>query len=173
MLVATNSRDNKDGKCYNVQNTQRRPKSVLKSKHTLLLLAAMSFLLAGCGGGGESAPAGGDFAGDPARGELLYQQPVIGSKSAPGCVTCHSLESGVTLVGPSMAGIASKAAANIADPNYGGSAGTVEEYLHESIVSPNAFVESGFPPGVMYQNYQRDLTGQEVADLVSFLLELK
>lgn len=145
---------------------------MLKSKHTLLLLVVLGFLLAGCGGG-ESAPVGGNIPGDPGRGKSLFQQSVIGSKSAPGCVTCHSLESGVSLVGPSMAGIAAKAAANISEPSYSGSAGTVEEYLHESIVSPNVFVESGYPPGVMYQNYQRDLNGQEIADLVAFLLELK
>ncbi len=61
----------------------------------------------------------------------------------------------------------------IKSSNYTGSAKTVEEYLHESIVNPNAFVVEGFPSGVMYQNYGQDLSKQQIDDLVAFLLTLK
>jgi len=50
---------------------------------------------------------------------------------------------------------------------------TAEEYLKESIITPNAHVTEGFTAGVMYQNYGKDLTEQEINDLVAYLLTLK
>lgn len=139
---------------------------------TVVLISA--FLLAACGGGGQQAPSqpsGGAVTGDPKRGEALFKQTTIGT--APGCITCHSLEPGQTLVGPSLAGIATEAEEIIKSPDYKGKAKTVEEFLRESIVDPNAYVEEGFSPGIMYQNYGKDLTEQQIADLVAFLETLK
>ncbi len=50
---------------------------------------------------------------------------------------------------------------------------TAEEYLHQSIVDPNAFVVPGFPKGQMIQNFGKILTEEEINDLVAFLLTLK
>lgn len=136
-----------------------------------VLVLALTSLLVACGGGdseggGESTDAGGgeQAVGDPERGEELYTMQQI--DSAPGCVTCHSLEPDVTLVGPSHAGIGARAG----DVVPGQSA---EAYLRESIVDPNAHVTEGFSPGVMYQNYEQDLTEQQINDLVAFLLTLE
>ena len=65
---------------------------------TIALLVAAS-LLAACGGGGGSS--------DPAvdAGKALFAQTVIGTQA--GCSTCHSLNAGETIVGPSLAGIGS------------------------------------------------------------------
>jgi nitric oxide reductase subunit C len=134
----------------------------------LILILALSLALVACGGddGGDAAeaePAGGDSA---ARGEELYKQTVIGAASAPGCITCHSLDEGVTLVGPSHAGLASRSE-GVAEGM------TVAEYLEQSITEPDAIVTDGFSPGVMYQNYGSDLSDQEISDLVAFLLTLE
>lgn len=141
----------------------------------LAVFVAFMLVLAACGGGGgqqtPSQPAGGAVTGDPQRGEQLFKQTTIGS--APGCITCHSLEPGQTLVGPSLAGIATQAEEIIKSPNYTGKAKTVDEFLREAIVDPNAYVTEGFSPGVMYQNYGKDLTEQQIADLVAFLKTLK
>ena len=99
------------------------------------------------------------------------KQSTIGT--APGCSTCHSLEPGKKLVGPSLAGIATRAEQIIKSSDYKGSAKTVEEFLRESIVNPNAYVEKGFSPNIMYQNYGKDLSAQQIADLVAFLKTLK
>lgn len=136
-----------------------------KLRHTFLLFVSLSLFLAACGG----APPGGDAT----TGKSLFEQAVIGPNSAPGCATCHSLQPDVTLVGPSQAHVASDAAEIIKSPNYTGSAKTVEEYLRESIVNPDAFVVEGFPKGVMYKNYENDLSEQEIDDLVAFLLTLE
>ena len=149
---------------------------MLKFKPMFLLLVVLSLVLAACGpsgGGGGEEGGGGAVTGDAARGKSLFEQTVIGPNSAPGCTTCHSLEPGVTLVGPSLADVATEAAEIIEKPDYTGEAKTVEEYLRESIMNPNAFAEEGFSTGVMYQNYAKDLSEQEIADLVAFLMTLK
>lgn len=104
--------------------------------------------------------------GDAAHGEQLYKQPVIGAANAPGCTTCHSLEPDVKIVGPSHAKIGGDAATRV--PGM-----SAEEYLHQSIVDPNAHVSEGYVAGVMYQNYAKDLGEQDVNDLVAFLLTRK
>ncbi|MBL8096540.1 MAG: c-type cytochrome [Anaerolineales bacterium] len=136
-------------------------------KFVVIGLAAAALALAACGGGGSS-----DGAGDAARGEALFKQSTIGTASAPGCATCHSLD-GSALVGPSQQGVVARAEAAIASAEYKGTAKTVEEYLRESIVSPDVFVEQGFTAGVMYQNFGKELSEQEIKDLVAFLLTQK
>ncbi len=130
------------------------------------LIAAL--VLTACGGGGGST--GGADAG---RGETLYKQSTIGTASAPGCITCHSLNPGEVLVGPSHAGVATRAADIIKSAEYTGTATTVEEYLRESIVSPDAHLETGFTAGVMYANFGKELSEQEIGDLVAYMATLK
>lgn len=139
----------------------------MRKKLPLLLLLLSLLLLAACGGTADSPaePAGDDLSGDATRGESLYKQTVIGAGSAPGCVTCHSLEPDVVLVGPSHVGIGARAKTAV-------SGKSAEEYLRESIVDPNAELSEGFT-GVMYQNYKSDLSDQEIADLVAYLQSLE
>lgn len=145
------------------------------SKKVLFLLVILTLILAACGGGGggekqSAAPttaAKAAVQGDPARGEKLFKQTTLGQ--APGCITCHSLEEGKKLVGPSLAHVATEAEKYVKQ----GVAGSVDEYLHDSIVNPDKFVVEGYPKGVMYQNYGKDLSEQDIADLVAFLKTLK
>jgi len=138
----------------------------------MIFVAVFTLLLAACGGGGDDASdtaassTNGETAGDAARGEELYKQTTIGAASAPGCITCHSLDEGVTLVGPSHANIGAVAESRVAGLS-------AEEYLRQSIVEPDAEVTDGFSPGVMYQNYDNDLSADEIDDLVAFLLTLQ
>jgi cytochrome c551/c552 len=135
-----------------------------------VLVLALVMLLAACGGGGDQAATEGDggstSVGDAAKGKELYEQTVIGSASAPGCVTCHSLEPDVVLVGPSHAGLANRAG------GYQEGVGA-EEYLRQSITDPDAHIVEGFTPGVMYQNYAEDLSAREINDLVAYLMTLQ
>lgn len=130
-----------------------------------VLVLLLGLALSACGGGAEE-PAASTSVGDVAAGEKLYKQPVIGTASAPGCATCHSLEPGVVLVGPSHAGVATRAETYV-------SGMSAEEYLRESIINPNAHVVEGFQPSVMYQNYGQELTQTEINNLVAYLLTLK
>lgn len=126
-------------------------------------ILSTGLILAACGVDKESSLPG---AGDASRGKALYEKTVLGTSAAPGCITCHSIETGVTLVGPSHAGIASRAGSVV--PGL-----SAEEYLRESIVNPDAHITEGFAPGIMYQRFGADLSEQEINDLVAFLLTLE
>mgnify|MGYP001589759576 CR=1 FL=1 len=146
-----------------VKRTWRAKQKLWPTKQALALLSiGFALLVAGCGGGG-----------DPEAGERVYKSLTLGRADAPGCVTCHSLKPGEVKVGPSHAGVATRSGEVILRPEYAGSATSAEEYLRESILQPDAYVEAGFAPGVMYQAYSSTLTDGEVADLVAFLLTLK
>jgi cytochrome c551/c552 len=132
-----------------------------------MLVLALVLLLAACGGGDTADSGGGGGSGaDAANGEALYNQVTIGSASAPGCITCHSLEPDVVLVGPSHAGLANRAGTYKEGMN-------AEDYLRESITDPDAHIVEGFTPGVMYQNFATDLKAGEVNDLVAYMMTLK
>src|SRR5574337_943643 len=81
--------------------------------------------------------------GDPAQGELLFTGKVNGQYP---CSACHSLQPNQTLVGPSLAGIATTAATR--KDGY-----SAEKYIHESIVLPNAYIVEGFNQGIMPQTF--------------------
>ncbi len=98
---------------------------------------------------------------DPAAGRKLYYETSLGTNA--GCRICHSLEEGVTLVGPSFAGIATRAAERV--PGM-----SAEEYLRQSILDPEAYVVEGFPTGQMLPNLGDILSAQQIDDLIAFLM---
>jgi mono/diheme cytochrome c family protein len=132
--------------------------------HVIVVFVAALALLAACGGGG-GAPAGGaaPAGGDAGAGQALFAQTVIGSQ--PGCATCHSLNAGEKLVGPSLAGVGTRAASTV-------SGQSAEQYLRTSIVNPHEHVVTGFADGIMLE-YKDGLSEQQVNDLLAYLLTLK
>jgi nitric oxide reductase subunit C len=82
-------------------------------------------------------------------------------------------------VGPSLAGVATTAAARIHDPQYHGTAHTAAEYLEESILKPSVFI---VPDGLYASPQQvsfmpdtlgKTLTPEDVKDLVVYLMTLQ
>jgi nitric oxide reductase subunit C len=133
----------------------------MKKKLSLMfvLVLALLVVLTACGGGGET---GGDDAA--AAGEELFKQTVIGNQA--GCITCHSLDEGVVIVGPSMAGIGSRAGSTV-------SGLSAEEYLRQSILHPDAHLVEGFPAGTMPQVWGDELSNEQIDQLIAFLMTLK
>jgi cytochrome c len=70
------------------------------------------------------------------------------------------------IVGPSLADIGLRARTRVEGL-------TAEEYLHQSIVEPDAYVVEGFDPGIMYQDFEDALTDEQLYDLEAFLLTLE
>ncbi len=85
--------------------------------------------------------------------------------SAPAvCSTCHSLEPDIVIVGPSLAGIANRAARRIEGLS-------AEEYIRQSIIDPGAYVVDGFE-NVMAQNLAQVLSSDDLNNLIAFLMTL-
>jgi mono/diheme cytochrome c family protein len=126
----------------------------------ILVICLALVLATGCGGKSGEEEQGGAA---PA-GEKLFKQATIGTQ--PGCSTCHSLEAGVTIVGPSLAGIGSHAGERV-------SGLSAEEYLRQSILEPNAHLAEGFSANIMPTTWSETLTKEQLDDLVAFLLTLK
>ncbi|MCU0503392.1 MAG: cytochrome c [Anaerolineae bacterium] len=126
-----------------------------------LMVAVLALAACGGGGGASQPAASGGGAGDAAAGKTLFAQTVIGS--SPGCITCHSLEAGKTLVGPSMAGIASRAGSAAAGQS-------AEQYLRQSLTEPDAVVAKGFQKGLMPKP---TLTDKQANDLIAYMQTLK
>lgn len=127
-----------------------------------VIFSLLMLLLAACGGTPATSEQTAEvpIVGDAERGAELFTQPING---APACATCHLLD-GSTLVGPSLQGYGAVAATRV----EGSSA---EQYTHDSIVKPSSYLVEGFS-NVMFAQYERLLSEQEIADLTAYLLTL-
>lgn len=111
-------------------------------------------------------------AADPVeRGQAVFN-------GAGACASCHALASGAVLVGPSLAGVASRAGERVADPSYTGAADSGDAYLRESILAPSRYLVPGerFAAGgrsFMPDNYGQTLEPGQIDDLVAFLATLR
>ncbi len=93
------------------------------------------------------------------RGKYLFSNaPAI-------CSTCHSLQPDVVIVGPSLAGVASRAGSRVAGLS-------AEEYIRTSIVHPSAFIVAGFQD-VMQKNFGDVLSSGQINDLIAYLMTQK
>lgn len=135
-------------------------------KLTVLILFALVVGLAACGGSGgaSSSSSSGGGSGNAGAGEDLFNKKLVGTQ--PGCVTCHSLEEGVVMVGPSLHGVGSRAGSAVDGQS-------AEEYLKTSIMSPDDHVVDGFDAGTMPIALSDELDEGQVNDLVAYLLTLK
>ena len=141
------------------------------SRSTMVLLVLVVLVLAACGGGGGQTAS--VVPGDATKGQALFEQKTVGKDNLQGCVTCHSLQKGVVLTGPSLAGIATDAAGSVTVAEYKGQAKDAAGWLKESIMSPNTDIADGFQVNVMPQNFKDELTDPQVNDIVAYLLTLK
>jgi nitric oxide reductase subunit C len=109
---------------------------------------------------------------DPvALGESLFGQ------SPPACFSCHSIQQGIVLAGPSLAGIGSRAPQVVSSADYKGAAKSPEEYIRESIVQPSAHLVAGPTFSAAGQSimpaYGDLLKPDQIDQLVAYLATLK
>ncbi len=118
-------------------------------------------------------------AGDAARGETVVQ--------TLGCPACHISQGGAATIGPAWLassdpngqGIGTRAGLRITEADYTGKATTAEQYIFESVVSPDAFI---VPPAGQYapagqslmpHDYAGRVSAEMMADIIAYLETLK
>ena len=126
----------------------------------LLAMTVALVLLIGLSACGDQSSSSGSAA-DSAEGERVFS-----AVTAPACHTCHSLEPGVSQVGPSLAGIGALAGSRVSGMG-------ADEYLAHSVREPDAHVVEGFAPGIMPSTYGTQLSDQQLQDLVAYMMTLK
>lgn len=106
--------------------------------------------------------------GDPVRGDQLFHEmkPQVGFA----CATCHNPLAVTRLIGPGLQGIGERAAARVEGES-------AVEYLHNSIVNPNAFISppdatGPYPENLMPMTYAQVLSEQDINDIIAYLLTL-
>ena len=137
------------------------------------LLVVLAALVTACGGEETTSPkpetVEGGTTATTTQPQPQQPQPASGDAAAGkqafasnGCGSCHTFKpagsSGTT--GPDLDKL----------PDFAQKAGKpLPAFVHESIVDPNAYVEQGFPEGVM-PSYDK-LSDKQVDDLVAFLTQ--
>jgi len=124
----------------------------------------LAFVLAGCGGKqivsptaetvvGTVAAEKQQAAGDAKAGATLF--------TAQGCGGCHVFKPANSQgnVGPDLD--------KLADYAKTANQGSLEEFTHESIANPSAYIEKGYPNAM--PNFGSTLSDKQIADLVAYL----
>ena len=87
------------------------------------------------------------------------------SRPPANCATCHSLEPDVVIVGPSLAGLATRAQTRVPGES-------AEQYLRNSLLNPGDFLVPDFN-NVMAQNLGDVLSSEQINNIVTFLMTLE
>jgi len=82
------------------------------------------------------------------------------------CSRCHGTVGDTIIVGPSLAGVASRAGNRIAGMD-------AQAYIRSSIEEPGAYTVEGFPEGIMPPNFKEQIPPENLDMIVAYLLTLK
>lgn len=101
--------------------------------------------------------------GDAERGKALFNEfrPEVNFA----CATCHYQDREDQLVGPGLLNVGVRAETRV--PGQ-----TAAEYIHNSILTPSAFVVPNFPDQLMPQIYSQVFTEEQISDIIAYLLTL-
>ena len=121
--------------------------------YKIFLMIFSAITLAACSGAGRSGPT---LTPVEQEGQAVYTLR---------CAQCHALTPDTVVIGPSLAGIATRAASRV--PGY-----DTQTYLETSILVPEDYLVEGFA-NTMPTNFGKELTSEEFAALVAYLMTLK
>ena len=133
----------------------------------LIPFLALAFVLAGCGGAQTVSPTAETVVGTL---PTTTQQAVTGDAkagaalfTAQGCGGCHVFTPAKSNgnIGPDLDKL----------PQYAKAAnrGSLQEFVHESIADPGAYIEKGYPNAM--PNFGQTLSDQQIADLVAYVTQ--
>ena len=174
-----------------------------KSKPTGGRESFLIFLVVGCGilatlsMNSMTNPVNRKEADSPGKNEVQPQNAVSQKKEKPislmdvplatglepldklfvqsGCAVCHTIPGIVPAKGrqgPKLI-LGINGPKRLADPNYHGTAESVREYIHESILNPGAYIVPGYSDRVMPRWYGRRLNAKALDRIAAYLEKLK
>lgn len=124
--------------------------------HRLLILLLLLLISVACG---EAEP-------EPTPTPQLSAEAIAGQEIfARECGACHSIAPDNVVVGPSMAGIATRAETRVEGQD-------AYAYLLTSVLKPDAYMVDGFE-NLMPSTLGRTLTGEELDAVIAYLLTLE
>lgn len=118
-----------------------------------LIIGWLVLLLMGCGGGETAVSATPTLSPQAVQGQQVFTHK---------CGSCHSFSPDTIIVGPSLAGVASRASSRVAGQD-------AQTYLLTSILRPGDYLVEGFD-NLMPATFGKQLTGEEIDALVAYLL---
>lgn len=107
-------------------------------------------------------------AGSPTKAEspTLSPQELQGQKVFKSyCSACHASSGDTVVVGPSLAGIATRGATRIDGMD-------ARQYIMQSLLKPDAYTVEGFPESTMPSDLSDQLSQEDLEALVAYLLIL-
>ena len=125
----------------------------MKFKTTILFLAAL--FMAACSTSATEQP-------PTLTPQQLQGQSVFNLR----CAQCHATVPDTVVVGPSLYGIATRAAARVKGYD-------AEAYIERSILVPTDYIVEGFSDVSMPTNFGKELTSEELDAVVSYLMTFK
>lgn len=123
-------------------------------KFKLFIFIFAAFILASCSSG--SAQAIPTLDATQQQGQSVFNLR---------CAQCHALAKDTVVIGPSLAGIATRAQSRV--PGY-----DAQAYLERSILIPDDYLVEGFA-NTMPTNFGKELTSEELTAVVAYLMTLK
>ena len=123
------------------------------------ILLFFVLLLAACAGSADpmpTSPPTATLSPEAARGKTVFSQS---------CGSCHSTIPETVIVGPSLAGIATRAETR--KPGQDG-----RTYLYTAILKPDDFLVEGYE-NLMPATFGKQLTGEELDAVVAYLMTLE
>ena len=128
------------------------------------LLAGLLVIATGCStskpGGKVATPTPTEVVGKAPKAELPGKAVFL----SQGCGACHTFKAAGSTgtIGPDLDKLAQYAQA--------AQQASLKDFVSTSITDPGAYVEKGFPAGVMPKTYT-SLSAQQLSDLVAFLTQ--
>ncbi len=121
----------------------------------VIVVALVGPLLVACAGVRSQAPP--TLTPQETRGRRLFEVA---------CMPCHSTLPDTVIVGPSLAGIADRAAEQVDGLD-------ARAYITQSILDPRAYTVEGFPANLMPDSLAESLAPEDIDALVAYLLSLR
>lgn len=121
----------------------------------LCLFLCLLFLIA-CSGNSEALPPTPTLSAQAQLGKQVFSRD---------CGACHSTTPDTIIVGPSLAGIASRASSRVEGED-------AYTYLLTSVMQPDAYLVEGFE-NLMPASLSKQLTGEELDAVIAYLQTLE